>query len=742
MAGLERYSTKTLRTFAIGDIGPGGGFIFATPSTSGNATGKYFEAAPYQWNGSGADPTRTWAETTYQTVNVSGATGTAYGTGYANTLAIIAQGNTDPATSAAALARTCTSGGKNDWFLPSSFELGQMVSALFYDNGDIGGLNNPSNPGSANYWSSTQGTSTAYGPAASRAEMWLWLGDAGPLKSELYSVRPVRMFSVTPSTSVQRIGNDSVYGTGSDGTVVIASNTSLTRDMYYSSLTINSGSHLNTNGFKVFVKNTLTVNGSIGINAGVAVSNATLVGTSNIAANTTNSIGGSAAGVTYTASQVSSDVRSYIENILMGASVSVSGTVAAFTGGAGGGNGAAGTVTPATAGSGATNGAAGSAGSGATAGGAGGAGDLGPHRNVLAPGGNGTAGTPGTNGAAGSAGSAGTNGAAGTTPPAASGGTGARGGGVVLVCAKSITGSGSIVSLGSHGGLGGNSATGTGATNGANGTGATAGGAGSAGSAGTAAPGASIAHHVNSHAHIISGDGTHGAHVQVPSPALPRGHIAAAHGQHAHGSYTNTHHGATPVHPENHHGGSSPTYGSASTGYAHVAPSGYYHQNGINHTVGGHLGHDGAVAHGHSGDVEFGVNSYHETDHHHVGGYKTPHHTASQARPRTDRVGHHFNGDHRNAGDQRHVGHTHKAGGAAGSAGSAGTSGTSGSNGAAGTNGTNGSTTAGAHGQSGGGGGIFIITDSTPTGVTTSVAGGTIGGVSASSGNIITVLNA
>jgi hypothetical protein len=38
---------------------------------------------------------------------------------------------------------------------------------------------------------------------------------------------------------VQRIGNDSIYGIGSDGTVVIASNTSLTRDMYYENLTVN-----------------------------------------------------------------------------------------------------------------------------------------------------------------------------------------------------------------------------------------------------------------------------------------------------------------------------------------------------------------------------------------------------------------------------------------------------------------------------------------------------------------------
>jgi hypothetical protein len=542
---------------------------------------------------------------------------------------------------------------------------------------------------------------------------------------------------------VQRIGNDSVYGTGSDGNTIVISNVSLSRDMYFNNLTINSGFHLNTNGFKLFVKNTLTVNGSVGISAGVTVSNATLVGTSNTAANTTNSIGGSAAGVTYTAAQASSDVRSYIENILMGASVSISGTVSAFTGGAGGGNGVAGTVTPATAGTGATNGAAGTAGTGATAGGAGGIGDLGPHRNVLAPGGNGSPGTPGTNGAAGAAGTNGTNGIAGSTPPAAAAGAGARGGGVVLVCAKSITGTGLIISLGSDGGPGGNAATGTGATNGTAGTGATAGGAGSAGSAGAAAPGQAVSHHVNSHAHIISGDGTHGAHVQVPSPALPRGHVTDAHGQHAHGNYANTHHTASPIYPANHHAGSNPHTGAvAPVTHAHVNPSGFFHQNSIPHNAGGHLGHDGAVAHGVVDTVALSINPYHEVDHHHIGSGKEPHHTASAHRYRVDNHGFHYNGEHRRAGDQRHVGHTHKAGGSAGAAGAAGTNGTPGTNGAAGTNGTNGSTTAGTNGQSGGGGGIFIITDSTPIGVTTSVSGGTIEGVGASSGNVITLLNA
>ena len=501
---------------------------------------------------------------------------------------------------------------------------------------------------------------------------------------------------------VQRIGNDSVYGTGSDGTVVIAANTSLTRDMYYSSLTVNSGSHLNTNGFKVFVKNTLTVNGTIGINAGVAVSNATLAGTANTATSTINSIGGSAAGVTYTASQVSESIRSYIENVLSGGYINTSGVFGAFTGGAGGENGAAGTVTPAT------------AGSGATSGGAGGAGTL--DRNTLAPAGPGTAGTPGTNGAAGS------------TPPAAAAGAGARGGGVVAVIAKSISGSGSILSLGSHATAGGASATGTGATN------------GTAGTAGTAAPSQAVAHYTQSHGSYRTGDGVHGPHAHTPTPVLPSSYVPAASANHAHGYWIHTQHGATCVHPHNHHQGSSPhTNGNIPhhTGHAPVpATSGYYTQGSVDHAAGGHLGHDGAVAHTYvhtSGNA--GHNHYHETDAcpdvaYHFKGGLLHYHEPPQSRTRHDAWGYHTNGNYRNAGASRTVGHVSKAGGAAGSAG------------LAGTNGTNGSTTAGTNGKSGGGGGIFIITDTNPTGVTTSVSGGTIGGVAGSSGNVITILNA
>ena len=57
-----------------------------------------------------------------------------------------------------------------------------------------------------------------------------------------------------------------MFGDGSDGDVTISSNITLTRDMYYRNLTIDNGYTLNTGGYLVFVKSTLTVNGTIGRN--------------------------------------------------------------------------------------------------------------------------------------------------------------------------------------------------------------------------------------------------------------------------------------------------------------------------------------------------------------------------------------------------------------------------------------------------------------------------------------------
>jgi len=76
------------------------------------------------------------------------------------------------------------------------------------------------------------------------------------------------------------------FGDGSDGDVVISGNTSLTRDMYYDDLTIQTGFTLSTKGFRIFVKWTLNCEwtgkiasngwaggtGGIGVNTWVAPS--------------------------------------------------------------------------------------------------------------------------------------------------------------------------------------------------------------------------------------------------------------------------------------------------------------------------------------------------------------------------------------------------------------------------------------------------------------------------------------
>jgi len=89
---------------------------------------------------------------------------------------------------------------------------------------------------------------------------------------------------------------DPVYGTGSDGSVTISVNTTLSSDKYYYNLEISANTNLITAGYRVFVKNLLTLrNGSLigfttGSNANGSISGG---GAANTAV--TNSLGGNSA---------------------------------------------------------------------------------------------------------------------------------------------------------------------------------------------------------------------------------------------------------------------------------------------------------------------------------------------------------------------------------------------------------------------------------------------------------------
>lgn len=62
------------------------------------------------------------------------------------------------------------------------------------------------------------------------------------------------------------LGGSPLFGDASDVATTISSNTTLTRNMYYSSLTVNNGITLNTGGYWIYCTGTITNNGTISRN--------------------------------------------------------------------------------------------------------------------------------------------------------------------------------------------------------------------------------------------------------------------------------------------------------------------------------------------------------------------------------------------------------------------------------------------------------------------------------------------
>jgi hypothetical protein len=122
------------------------------------------------------------------------AQGTAIGTGYANTSAIILQSNT--AGKAATTARAYQGGGKTDWFLPSKDELNQLCRYawnLTVANTDTTctGMSGTIRTGfsTASYWSSSELDATN-----ARAQSFGFGVQFDDRKFGALYVRPVRAF--------------------------------------------------------------------------------------------------------------------------------------------------------------------------------------------------------------------------------------------------------------------------------------------------------------------------------------------------------------------------------------------------------------------------------------------------------------------------------------------------------------------------------------------------------------------
>jgi hypothetical protein len=136
---------QILLTYAVGDVGPGGGIIYYVDangfncgsafSSTGSPTGgrcKYLEVALNTWDGNSGTPVDPRKQVIVNSgLNVDSPNisndATPYnnaaslGLGYKNTLALLQIENNS--SNAAASARAFAGGGKSDWYLPTSSEL-------------------------------------------------------------------------------------------------------------------------------------------------------------------------------------------------------------------------------------------------------------------------------------------------------------------------------------------------------------------------------------------------------------------------------------------------------------------------------------------------------------------------------------------------------------------------------------------------------------------------------------------
>ncbi|MEY4634177.1 MAG: hypothetical protein RLZ18_1549, partial [Actinomycetota bacterium] len=194
---------------AVGDIGPGGGtVIYATTNTftSGAACGsscQYIEIAPVNWNGQSNDNYNTF---TWDCAGTSlSSTGTAIGTGYANTVAMST--NCAQAASMSNVVRRSTFGDQNDWYLPSTQE-----SALVYGQR----LVIPNFVTTGNYWTSTE-------VSGANAYQLQVASQVSTLKTSSGIARPIRAF--------KSVGVSIPFKTNSVTLVASGGNSSGTRSM-------------------------------------------------------------------------------------------------------------------------------------------------------------------------------------------------------------------------------------------------------------------------------------------------------------------------------------------------------------------------------------------------------------------------------------------------------------------------------------------------------------------------------
>jgi len=166
-------------TYQVGDKGPAGGIVFYDKGNNSDGW-RYLEVAPSD-AGSGI----AWDNGNYPDVT----TGTAIGSGKANTEAII--GALGSGRYAAQVCHDLTTGGLQDWFLPSKDELNLLYTAVDWKGRGSFSDKDRESFTKKYYWSSSQYFSSYF---------YAWDQDFGngrqknDLKNTGFSVRAIRAF--------------------------------------------------------------------------------------------------------------------------------------------------------------------------------------------------------------------------------------------------------------------------------------------------------------------------------------------------------------------------------------------------------------------------------------------------------------------------------------------------------------------------------------------------------------------
>lgn len=169
---------------SVGQTGPGGGKVFAIASGSGNGLNYEFSTSPVSSGGSSYNSLGNigfnWCNLT--TGTISGALGTAIGTGKQNTADMVAACS----SGAAVQADNFTANGYSDWFLPSKDELSAFRATLQPIMTARGWS------GAERVWTSSQG-------GVSNANAWFVgldnYSNASNGKSQSMPVFPIRSFT-------------------------------------------------------------------------------------------------------------------------------------------------------------------------------------------------------------------------------------------------------------------------------------------------------------------------------------------------------------------------------------------------------------------------------------------------------------------------------------------------------------------------------------------------------------------